>query len=522
MQICNAYASEDHPAVAAATPSVPLLPRVPTGVPGLDAVLNGGLLRGGSYIVMGHPGTGKTILANQICFNHVAAGGRALFVTLLAETHARMLAHIQPLAFFTPAPIGDALYYVSGYRELEERGLGGLLELLRGLVREQRPSLLVVDGLITAESVADSDRNFRRFLHELHVYLEAHSCTSLLLTQHPREEQHPEHTMVDGLIELYDHNTNAAAVREIQVHKLRGSSFLRGRHALQISDAGITVYPRIEALLASPPPVAVEDRVRMDFGIERLDEMLLGGLLSASTTLILGAPGAGKTVLGLHFLAAGARRGEPGTYFGFHETPPRLIAKADSVGCSFSDHVRNGLIEVMWQPALEDILDALAERLLNAVRRRRVRRLFIDGIDGFRNSTIYPDRIGRFFTALANELRTLDVTTLCSTEIGNLFGPEVMVPGDGVAATVDNLIFLRYVELRSQLYRLLSILKVRESAYDPAIREFEITDRGINVAATFESAEAILTGVARRPLAEGPGGASSRSGRRTRSNSGGS
>src|SRR3712207_4516339 len=127
-----------------------------------------------------------------------------------------MLAHIHSLAFFTPEPIGNALYYISGYRELEEKGLSGLLELLRRLVREQRPSVLALDGLITAESIADTDLSFRRFLHELHVYLEASNCTALLLTQHPHEEQHPEHTMVDGLIELFDRNVDAAAVREIQ------------------------------------------------------------------------------------------------------------------------------------------------------------------------------------------------------------------------------------------------------------------------------------------------------------------
>ena len=82
----------------------PTLDRVPTGVPGLDTILQGGFLRGGIFIIQGAPGAGKTILGNQICFRHAATGGRAVYVTLLAESHARMLLHIAQLGFFEEAP----------------------------------------------------------------------------------------------------------------------------------------------------------------------------------------------------------------------------------------------------------------------------------------------------------------------------------------------------------------------------------------------------------------------------------
>src|ERR1041385_453643 len=146
--------------------------RVPSGIPGLDTILQGGFLQGGLYLIVGRPGAGKTIFGNQLSFNHVAAGGRVVYVTLLAETHARMLAHLQSLAFYDPAPIANSLYYVSGYRVLEESGLDGLLEMLRRLIRENRASLLVLDGLVTVETVASSDLAFKRFIHELQVYIE--------------------------------------------------------------------------------------------------------------------------------------------------------------------------------------------------------------------------------------------------------------------------------------------------------------------------------------------------------------
>src|SRR5436309_3039680 len=122
---------------ASADPSL-TLERLPTGIPGLDTILQGGFLRGGLYLIMGTPGAGKTILSNQMCFSHVAADGRAVYVTLLAETHARMLGHLRSLAFFDPAPIASALYYISGYQILEQEGLRGLLALLRRVIRDHR------------------------------------------------------------------------------------------------------------------------------------------------------------------------------------------------------------------------------------------------------------------------------------------------------------------------------------------------------------------------------------------------
>ena len=125
------------------------LVRLPTGVPGLDTVLRGGLLHGGLYLITGAPGTGKTILVNQLAFHHVAAGGRVVYVTLLAELHTRMLIHLQTLSFFDPAPIGDALVYLSGASALQEGGLSALLHLLQQAMRDHHASLLVLDGLAT-------------------------------------------------------------------------------------------------------------------------------------------------------------------------------------------------------------------------------------------------------------------------------------------------------------------------------------------------------------------------------------
>ena len=467
-----------------ATTSVPprLIERIPSGVPGLDTVLRGGFLQGGIYLITGDPGTGKTILVNQIAFHHAAGGGRVVYVTLLAELHTRMLAHLQTLTFFDPAQIGDALYYISGYQALQDGGLDGLLQLMEHAIRDRRASLVILDGLAAAQAVAESILHFERFIQQLHAYLDFTGCVGLLVTARDGERPHPEDMMVDGVLELRDLYVGLRASRELDVHKFRGTDYLRGRHMFRITDDGIVVHPRTESLLASPLAVAAENRVRLGFGVPHLDAMLEGGLWSGSTTMVLGPPGSGKTLLGLHFLAAGARAGEPVLHFGFHETPARLIDRAPQVGLDTGSFAAGGLLEIVWQSPLEEILDALAERLLHAVRRRQVWRLVLDGLNGFQSAALYPERFSRFCTALMHELRRLDVTTLLAVETRSLHRQELEVPLTDISAVVENIIFLRYQEDAVRRSRVISILKVRESGYDPTLRTFTITNKGIVIA----------------------------------------
>ncbi|AFE06237.1 hypothetical protein COCOR_05187 [Corallococcus coralloides DSM 2259] len=473
--------------------------RLVTNVPRLDFITKGGLIQGSSYAIIGPPGSGKTVLANQIAFQHVKNGGKALYVTLLSESHGRMLENLSQMTFFDADVIPDRLQYLSGYRDLERDGLKGLLELLRKNAQAHGTTLLIIDGMDAAKEFARSDLSFKRFLQDLQTFSSILGCTTLLLAPHHEGEIHPENTAVDGIFELSLWLHGPRAVRELIAIKFRGGPSLLGRHEVEISNQGMVIHPRTEVQFAHPAAEGREDRIRMPFGIPRLDDALRGGVLSGSTTLLLGAPGTGKTLLGLHFLLEGARAGQPGVYFGFFETPPRLIEKAEGTGMGdLKKYVDEGLIEIQWQPPLEHNLDSLAEKLLERIEERKVDRLrlFIDGVSGFRSAAVYPDRMGRFFSALTHQLRMMDVTTLYSDETP-LFSPGVDMPQPEAASTVENVILVRYVELRSQLYRLLSIMKMRESAYDSGIREFSISEQGIQVAGTFESAESILTGHAR-------------------------
>jgi circadian clock protein KaiC len=467
--------------------------RVPSGIAGIDTILGGGFMRGGIYIIQGNPGSGKTILTNQICFNHIAAdaGGCALFVTLLAENHARMISNLRGLAFFDESRIPDRMTYLSALRETREAGVKGLTDLLRREILRRRCSVMVLDGLISAQASAASDQDFREFVHSLQEIALATDCTMFLTTNVGKDEITPEQTMVDGLIELRDNMYGWRAESDIQVRKFRGSGFLRGRHAYKITSDGIVVHPRIEALLARPSRPDDAPSGRTPIGTPKLDAMLGGGLPVGSTTMVMGPSGVGKTTHGLQFLAK-ASEAEPGLLFGFYETPARIRAKAGQNCKLLGPLIDSGVVEVLWQPPTDDMLDAYGERLLEAVHRRKVRRLFIDGLNGLMKASIEPGRMDHFFTALANELRVLGVTTLYSLEVPDILGPAIRVPLDDISSIAENMLLLRFIELRSRLYRLISILKVRSSDFDSSLHEFRITNEGVEIEDTSESAESIM------------------------------
>lgn len=476
----------------------PGLERIATGVPGLDEVLKGGFFEGAVYIVRGTPGAGKTILANQICFEHARRGKRALFVTLLAENHARMLQHLEQMGFYDAQLIPKYVYYISAFRVLEENGLKGMMELLRREMRAHDATILVLDGLIAVEETSTSDREFRKFIHELQAHAATAGCCTLLLTNGRRGEYHPEHTMVDGLITLEDVPYGKRRQRELEVRKFRGSASLRGRHPFQITDSGLVVHPRPESQFLRNVSGGNTDRIST--GVAQLDAMTNGGFLAESSTLLLGPSGAGKTTLGTAFLQMSSKA-EPGLHFGFYESPERLVANAQLLGMDLKSKVEAGHLEVIWRPTIERILDSLGNELIEAVRRRKVRRLFIDGWGGFASAAEAPERLSPFFAALVNELRSLNVTTLCAMETGNLIGPELQLPIQGISAVTENMILLRYAEYQRELRRLISIMKVRGGGFDHKLREFEIGPRGLRFIDSFQTAEGMLSGsgTERRP-----------------------
>jgi len=320
-------------------------------------------------------------------------------------------------------------------------------------------------------------------------------CTVLFLTSAGVATDSPEHTMVDGVLELHDEMTGVRSVRRLRVRKSRGSAALAGHHQYEISSAGMTVYPRLEAELAYPSVADEPEARRISATIKGLDGLLGGGLPHGSTTVLYGPTGGGKTSLGLGYLS-GATAEEPALHFGFYETPTRLLAKAASVGIDLQGPLSSGNLEVIWQPMTENLVDKLGHRLLEAVRRRNVKRLFIDGLAGFERAAAHSSRLVEFYAALTNELRAHGVTTIASLELRDLFGPNVAAPGPEVSSLIDNLILVRNVELESRYTRIISILKVRDGIPQTALHELKFGNSGLEVALPLVPVAGAVTGVA--------------------------
>jgi len=473
--------------------------QVASGVPGLDSVLHGGPLRGASYLILGEPGTGKTILGNQFAYSVAANDGVALYITVLAEAHDRMLMHLADFDFFNPEFVGRNVHYLSLVHQLGETGLTGALGELRRLVRMHGASLLVIDGASRFEDFAVSRQEYLSFVAQLGAELAIFDCTTLLLAQ-PKftgETLHSIGTLVDGIFRLEDRSVGVQNIRLFRMSKHRGASQLGGLHEYAITSSGIEVYPRLEAIPFSVRPERPRRQRRLPFGIDGLDSILQGGLLTGSSTLIAGPPGIGKTTLGVHFVAEGAHRDETGLIASFGEAPDRLVAKAEGLGLDLEGHVQAGRVHILWQPMSGYPLDAWAGEIMTHVAAHQPQRLVIDGLTELARLTPFNERLPAFLAALGHTLRMQGVTSIITAETTTVEAAGLDMPFEEAAAMLDNALLLRYVEPRSRLHRLISILRVRESGFDPTVREFTITDHGIEVASSGSSAESVLADVAR-------------------------
>lgn len=498
----------ESPSATTVVPSPSALERLPTAVQGLDRVLQGGLVRAGTYMVAGPQGAGKTVLGNHIAYNHARAGGIVVFATVLTESHGRMLARLGNFRFYDADLVAQRIHYLSLYDQLSQSGLDGVLDLLRRTVRDYQATMLIVDGVRTIQDFATSPLAHQGFFYELNVHLASLDCTTILLVDHAGRVVDPIGAHADGILLLEHESVGLQDLRFLHVQKLRGAEALDGRHVFTISELGVEVFPRLEALVGDTPPSPSGPDESIPFGVAGLDAMLRGSVRSGSATLVVGPAGAGKTISALSFAAEGARRGEHALYVALRETPTQLRHKAAAIGLPLHAQVEAGLVDVQWVPPREVILDRWAHDLLQAVAARQTRRLVIDAVSDLQQRQLYPDRTPTFLPALVTALRALGVTTVVTVADPADGGAAFAWPSPALAAAADNVIVLRYTTRLVSMHRLVSILKVGAGSYDSSLREFVIGPEGMQVAMASEGAEAALADVAQhvRPSTFQPGG----------------
>ena len=451
--------------------------RISSGAESLDVVLGGGLPRDGITLIVGLPGSGKTILAQQFVFANARPERPALYLSTVSEPLEKILRYGQTLTVFEPAKVGKSVYYEDLGSSVHEGALSGVLDRVRGLIRERRPAVIVIDSFKALHAYADDGTDFRRFLHDLAGMLSAYPVTTLWIGEYGQDEVvlAPEFAVADAILTLGSVGIAERTSRVLQVLKLRGGSFLSGKHAYRLSSSGITVFPR----LADPGDVTdyhLGD-IRFKTGIMALDDMLEEGIWPGSSILLAGPTGVGKTLMGLTFVFHGVRHGDPGLIATLQENPVQLERTAQQFGWSMAE----AGITLMYCSPVDLYLDEWVHKFLNRVEATGSRRVLIDSLGDLQAISGDVARFREYLYSLTQRCSRRGVTLLSTYEIPDLYG-LTQLSEHSVSHLADNVVILQYRDSGQVVSRTLTVLKTRSASHDPHIREFQISTNGITLA----------------------------------------
>jgi circadian clock protein KaiC len=278
--------------------------------------------------------------------------------------------------------------------------------------------------------------------------------------------------VADGIIALGTQRANERTLRLIQVIKLRGGEFRSGRHGYRLSADGITVFPRLADPVGQEGYRLGEDRISS--GIPPLDNMLAEGYRQGSSTLVAGPSGAGKTLMGLHFIFNGAASGEHGVIATLQENPIQLQRVAAGFGWSLDDE----RVAVMYRSPNDVYIDEWVYELLDLVEATGATRVLIDSLSDLHYAATDPVRFREFIYSLTQRLSRAGISSIMTSEVPDLFELGRLAEY-GISHLSDNVVLVQYVRAESRLLRTVTVLKSRGSAHDPEIREFDITSEGI-------------------------------------------
>ena len=470
------------------------LGKLPTSIPGLDGILSGGIPELSINIITGPPGAGKTIFTQQILYSNATPERKALYLVTLSEPSVKLLHYLQRFNFFDAEKVNTAVTYLDIGEVIREKGLEDAIAIIIQHVQEHKPALVAIDSFKAIHDMAKDPVEVRKFGYDLSVRLTTWGVTAFLIGEYTQDEieKEPIFAIADGIIRLHNHPQGLHYQRYIDVLKLRGEDYFTGLHPFNISDTGLTVYPRIKSL--DQPGELDLYAQKVATGVPELDVMLEGGIPRGSATMVAGGAGTGKTLLGLHLITAGVAQEEPGVIVTFQENPRQLREIARSFGWDLAAMERQGLLVHLYSSPVEIQPDIHAAHVKEVVQRIGAKRVLLDSLKDIEIATPDKVRFKDYIYALVNMFKLQGVTTLLTNEIPEMFGP-FQLSEYGVSFVVDNVILLRYVELAGRMGRAINIMKVRGSQHSKEIRYFEITNSGIQITEVVDAQTGVLTGI---------------------------
>ena len=472
------------------------LERLSTGSVALDRILDGGLPVRSMTVVAGEPGAGKTLFALQMLFHLGRQGKKGLYFTTLSEPSVKLLKYMQQFSFFDEDAVGKQVTFVDLGSVVRGRNAEDTLKAISDRVEAEEPAVVVIDSFKAMRDLLSDTPAIRTFVYDLAVHTSGWGATTLFVGEYTSEEisQLAEFAIADGILRFGTQREELTAVRVVDVLKLRGADSVMGRHFFEIGPDGLTFFPRVRSPDAGDDAAVASFTERASTGITGLDEMLGGGLPRASSTVVQGATGTGKTLLGLHFLLEGARRGEPGVHFTLEETADQLRGIARALGWDLLELERRGLLTLSYASPVELSTDAYLDRARRLLEQVKAKRAVLDSLTSMELGVSSQRRFKELVYSMTKHLRALGVTFNMNMEITELLG-SAQLSGHGVSFAADNLIQLKYVEQDGRLDRGISVLKARGVRHATEVRKMSIEGRGIEVGAPFRGLRGVLTGL---------------------------
>ncbi len=454
--------------------------RVSTGNPPLDLILGGGFPRNSINVIAGVPGAGKTMLAQQLAFANGPGERPALYLTTLSEPLAKVLIYLQETHFAEIERVGVDVIYDSLIDVLRQ-GPEALIARMRELMLEYRPRIIIIDSFKAIADLMPDTRTWRGTVFELAGSFSAYDVTVFWVGEYlPSMAENPvEFAIADGILELKREPAGSRDDRFLQVAKLRGSGFRDGQHAFRIGQDGLEVFPR----LVTPPPTAPAGAMsteRLRTGIIGLDQMLENGWLRGTSTLIVGPSGAGKTLVGLHFLREGVMAGEPGLLVGFQENPSQLARLVESLGWSAEGLLGIGRLDLLYTSPVELHIDSIIQEIFHRIKHHGVRRVVVDALGDLELAAGERRRFRDYIYALTQHFLRQGITAMLTLEMIESHGAD-FISKTPVSQMSDNTLLLG-MELRDEeLVRTLRVVKSRSSAHMGGRRVLRITEKGAEV-----------------------------------------
>ncbi len=474
--------------------------KISSGNEGLDLILAGGFPSRRLYLLEGAPGSGKTTLALQFLREGVKQGEKALYITL-SETKEELSAvaasHGWDIGDFDIFEFDSASAVFGDGRDQSilhpwELELGETIRLVQDEVERVKPKRVVFDSLSEMRLLAQDPLRYRRQVLALKQFFSGRDTTVILVDDMTGNDSGRDahlHSLCHRVITLERLTLDfGAARRRLQVQKLRGVNFTAGYHDFNIRTGGLEIYPR---LIAALHHASFSEEVTPS-GVLELDNLLGGGPLRGSSTLLTGPAGSGKTTIALQYLFAACERGEPCTVYEFDERIGTLLARAKAFSLDFQRHIESGIVTIEQIDPAEISPGEFAARVRNQVERRGSRMIIIDSLNGYMAAMPQEQQLVLQMHELLSYLNQKGVVTFLINPQNGLVGS--MATNLNISYVADAVVLLRFFEAEGRVRKAISVLKNRGGAHEDTIRELRIDRSGIRVGEPLSRFRGVLTG----------------------------